>query len=109
MACAGRAYAAADVGVEAGARCRDRSLPSLVEPGFTPPRCAGLQLGGCPLAQRHVVRFVVPLLAVFREPDTRMLQETDQVQTDQKLRGTPAGALTEPGGDLLAAIPAHDL
>ena len=44
------------------------------------------------------------MLAVFREPDTCMFQETDQVQTDQKLRGTPAGALPEPGGDLLIGV-----
>lgn len=44
-----------------------------------------------------------------------MLQETDQIQAHEELRGAPAGALTEPGGDFLVGVgpltarpPAHE-
>ena len=44
---------------------------------------------------------LLPLRAILRKPGAGMLQETDQSQAHQELRGTTAGAFSESGSDFL--------
>src|SRR6516165_6376188 len=76
------------------ARC-DRALRVSVTP----------YIGLCCLSQPcPAVGVLPPLLAILSKPGAGMLQETDQIQAHEKLRGTAAGAFSQPGGHLLKGV-----